>query len=255
MTLEPGRAAKGRVTRGRARVSIVGIVGEVFITAGVLVLLFLGWQVWLNDLIVGNEQNQEAAELSETWDKGEAAPTAPVDRPNPGEPVVSAAVAGGVTFANIIIPRFGADYSRPVAEGVTGNVLSHAVGHYPDTQMPGGVGNLAIAGHRTTHGAPFSSIDQLQVGDSIYLETELGWYRYVFRSLEYVYPTGVGVIEPVPQGGGATPTDRILTMTSCNPKFSAAERIIAYSIYDTWYPRADGAPPELSGVAQASAAG
>jgi sortase A len=81
------------------------------------------------------------------------------------------------------------------------------------------------------------------VGDSIYVETQEGWYRYIYRSMEYVMPTGVEVLEAVPTVPGLEPTDRIITLTSCNPPLTAAERIIAYGVYDTWYPR-DGGPPE-----------
>lgn len=255
MVLVDGRVARKRAEK-RKRVSVVGVLGELFITAGVLVLLFLGWQIWLNDIIVGSEQQNQAVEQSQQWDKGEAAPPAAVDRPDPGEPVVIEAPGDDVTFGNLIVPRFGADYSRPIAEGVAVNgALADGIGHYPGTQMPGGVGNFALAGHRTGWGQPLGDIDKLQVGDSIYIETEDGWYRYVFRSLEYVMPTGVGVIDPVPQFPDASPTDRILTLTSCNPKLTAAERIIMYSVYDTWYPRAGGPPPELVPETQTSAAG
>jgi sortase A len=120
--------------------------------------------------------------------------------------------------------------------------------------MPGAVGNVALAAHRTTYGAPFSNIADLQVGDSIYIETADGWYRYVFRSSEYVMPTGVNVLEPVPQLVGQSPTDRIITVTSCNPPLTAAERVIAYGVYDTWYPRAGGPPPEIAALVQAAAA-
>ena len=99
------------------------------------------------------------------------------------------------------IPRFGADYARSIAEGVgTVRVLNkNGVGHYPGTQMPGQVGNFAVAAHRTTHGAPFNSIATLRVGDRIYVQTEQGYYTYVYRNTEYVYPNGVGVKNPVPQ--------------------------------------------------------
>ncbi|MCU1578831.1 MAG: class sortase [Rhodoglobus sp.] len=255
MAVEDARVER-RSTRKRSRVSLIGVVGELFITAGVLVLLFLGWQLWLNDLLVGTQQNKQASALSQTWGKSEAVAPPVATRPDPGEPVVGAAPDNAVQFANLIVPRFGADYERPIAEGIgTEDVLQVGVGHYPGTQMPGAVGNVALAAHRTTWGAPFSNIADLQVGDSIYIETEAGWYRYVFRSLEYVQPTGVGVLDAVPQLPSATPTDRLLTMTSCNPKFSAAERFVAYSVFDTWYPRAGGPPAEIAALVIASAAG
>lgn len=256
MVLVDGRAARRRAER-RARVSVAGVLGEVFITGGVLVLLFLGWQVWLNDIVVGGQQQDQAVQQSETWSRGEAAAPVPVVRPDPGPPIVMASAPGDdEQFANLIVPRFGADYSRPILEGVSvKGALADGIGHYPGTQMPGDVGNVALAGHRTGWGAPLGDIGTLMVGDSIYLETEDGWYKYVFRTFSYVMPTSVDVLAPVPQNPDATPTDRILTLTSCNPKTTAAERIIAYSTLDTWFPRAGGPPPELNPAAPASAAG
>ncbi len=259
MVLEDGRVARRRAERmaRRPRVSLVGVLGEVFITGGVVVLLFLGWQVWLNDIVVGSQQQTQATVQSQEWERGEAPAPAPVTRADPGPPVVLAsAPADDVQFANLIIPRFGADYSRPVLEGVAVNgALADGIGHYPGTQLPGDVGNIALAGHRTGWGAPLGDIGNLVLGDSIYLETADGWYRYVFRTFAYVMPTSIDVLEPVPENTGAAPTDRILTLTSCNPKLTAAERIIAYSVYDTWYPRAGGPPPELSPTQTASVAG
>jgi sortase A len=164
--------------------------------------------------------------------------------------------AAAESFANLIVPRLGADYRRPIAEGVGLNVLNNratGVGHYPQTQLPGEVGNFAVAAHRTTYGAGFHDIDKLMVGDSIYVETQDGWYKYVYRGTEYVRPTGVGVLDPVPQTEGATSTDRVITMTSCHPFFSAAERIIAYGVFDGWYPRASGPPAEIATLVQAGA--
>jgi sortase A len=233
---------------------VIGVLGEIFITMGVFVLLFLGWQVWLNDIVKGSEQQTVAVEQSQQWDRNEAKAPVQAERPDPGEPIVRTAPANAVRFANLIVPRFGTDYTRPVAEGIgVHDVLNQGIGHYPGTQMPGALGNVALAGHRTGWGAPLGDIANLQLGDSVYLETEDGWYRYVFRSLEYVMPSTIAVLAPVPQSPGIVPIDRILTLTSCNPKLTAAERIIAYTVFDTWYPRAGGPPPELAPATQASA--
>ncbi len=237
-------------------VSVIGIVGELFITGGVLVLLFLGWQLWLSDLILGNQQNAKASVLSETWSKGFASAPAAPTRPDPGAPIVSAAPDYNVQFGTLIVPRFGSDYHRQIAEGIgTRDVLREGIGHYPGTQMPGQVGNVVLAAHRTAWGGGFSGIVDLRVGDSVYVETPAGWFRYVFRSLQYVPPTGIEVLDPVPTLPSASPTDRILTMTSCNPKYSAAERVIAYSVYDTWYPRAGGPPAEIAALVATEGAG
>ena len=240
----------------RPRLSVTGVLGEALITAGVLVMLFLGWYIWLNDIVAGGQQQQAAEvvqeELQDQWERGEAITERPTD---PGEPAVSVAPAAGQVFGALIVPRFGADYTRAIATGVdVQTVLNNrriGIGHYSETQMPGEVGNFAVAAHRTTYGAAFGAIDQLRLGDRIYVETVDGWYEYSFRGLEYVWPTGVDVLAPVPTVPGISPTDRVLTMTSCNPRFSAAERIIAYAVFETWYPRAGGPPTEISGVVQA----
>jgi sortase A len=251
----------------RRRASAIGVLGELFMTAGVLVLLFLGWQVWLNDIIVGAEQTSAADKLAQEWESAPPSSGSPSPHPTPDEtagpapvgstePVVMAKPAASQSFANLIVPRLGADYRRPIAEGVGLDVLNNratGVGHYPQTQLPGEVGNFAVAAHRTTYGAGFHDINRLMVGDSIFVETQDGWYKYVYRGTEYVRPTGVGVLEPVPQTEGATSTDRIITLTSCHPFFSAAERIIAYGVFDSWYPRASGPPAEIATLVQAGA--
>ena len=251
--IDQARNGRARMRGPRRRVSVVGILGEVFITAGVLVLMFLGWQVWLGNLIDGSAQKNESVALSQSWNKGERPVPVSNDRPDPGPPVVGTAPDNAVQFGNLIIPRFGADYIRPIREGIgVEDVLNVGVGHYPNSAMPGAVGNAAFAAHRTGHGSPFFDIEKLQAGDSIYVETEAGWYRYIVRNLEYVLPTGVGVLAPVPQAAGVEPTDRIITLTSCNPVFTANERIILYGVYDTWYPRAGGAPAEIAAVVGAA---
>ncbi len=249
-----------RVTRKRARrANIFGIFGEVFITAGVLVILFLGWQLWLNDIIVGGQQNNEASALGQEWALPDAPErpegTAPDRRPDPGEPVFMAEPGNATKFGILMVPRWGADFERTIAQGVgLKEVLNRrdiGIGHYPGTQMPGQLGNFALAAHRTTYGGAFKNLHELQVGDHIYVETEAGWYSYVFRSLEYVLPTGVGVIEPVPQRPGTEPGERYITLTTCNPMISTAERLIAYGVLDTWYPRADGPPIEIAATVAA----
>ncbi|MFX7849337.1 sortase, partial [Acinetobacter baumannii] len=93
------------------------------------------------------------------------------------------------------------------------------MGHYPDTAMPGQQGNFAIAGHRGSHGAPFADLPSLRVGDAVVVETPDGWYTYRFRTLEYVRPDGVGVLLPVPQQPEVQATDKLITMTTCSPRY------------------------------------
>lgn len=237
-------------TRPRRRISVVGVLGELLITAGLLVLAFLGWQVWLGDIIVGGQMNAEGQEQSQVWnaDYSDLPPSESADPGLTAEPPVTAAVSPTAQFANLIVPRFGGDYYRPIAEGIgTTEVLNKGfIGHYPTTQLPGEVGNFALASHRSSGGGNFHNLHQLVVGDKIYVETADGWYEYVFRNLEYVRPTGVGVLNPVPQAEGVDPTERYITLTTCNPFFSTAERLIAYGTYEAFYPRAGGIPAGIA---------
>lgn len=247
-----GGAGAARPRARRRKVSVVGVLGELLITAGVFVLLFLGWSLWFNDIVVGNQLRDESVAQSSTW-QGNASTA---EEGTPEEPPVTRKPGGtGEVFGLMIVPRFGDDYYVPIAEGTgTAAVLNKGqIGHYPTSSMPGAVGNFAVAAHRTSYGASFNGVSNLRTGDPIYIETKDGWYTYIFRNLEYVRPTGVGVIAPVPQNDGAAPGDRILTMTSCNPLFSAAERIIAYSVYDSFTPRSDGPPEQIAATVGASA--
>lgn len=254
---EPLVASRRAITRARRRqqrrLKVVGILGELLITAGFLVFLFLGWQLWLNDIIVGAEDNHTAAGLAQSWDSGNASTNDETKVPDFGEPVVTATPAEDSTFAVMYAPRFGSDWVREVAEGtgVSEVLNTRRIGHYSSTQLPGEIGNVALAAHRLTYGAPFKDIDQLRIGDKLYLQTKDGYYIYSFRNLEYVGPKGVGVLEPVPQRPGEVATESVLTIMSCNPKFSVAERIIAYAVFESWQPISAGPPAEIAATVNA----
>ena len=247
------------VTRREFVDRAIGISGELLVTAGLFVLLFLGWHVWFNDIVQGAAQDKAAAKLSNTWVAPPKVVATEFDRAlgtSEGaivvvDPPVVKSPGDAKSFATILVPRFGARYERTVAESVdVERVLNNnvtGIGHYPETAMLGEVGNFAVAGHRTTYGAPLGEIDRLRVGDRIYVETEEGWYIYRFRNLEYVYPNEVDVLNPVPKAT-IRAKDRILTMTSCHPKLSAAERIIAYSVFESFVPRSNGVPTEIRAV-------
>jgi sortase A len=241
--------------RARRRTSVVGVIGELLLTAGVLILLFLGWQLWWNDAIMAGQQSTAASDLSAQWleegrvTHGETPPPAPEDY---GDPVVApASFENGEAFAVMYVPRFGEDSQRRIAEGVGLDVLNTTrlgVGHYPGTQMPGEVGNFAIASHRSAYGGGMHEIEQLQLGDAIYIQTQDGWYTYRFRDFEYVTPETVDVLAPVPHHPDLQPTDRIVTLTSCNPLYSTAERIIAYGVLESWQPTTAGPPADIADI-------
>ena len=133
----------------------------------------------------------------------------------------------GDALTRIKIPALGVD--TVVVEGTTPSALRAGAGHYPQTPLPCDAGNVAIAGHRTTYGKPFANIDQLKPGDSIILETPIGTCTYEvskaprpnpdLAAAYVVAPTDFSVI-------AQDPSKSELTLTSCHPKGSAAQRII-----------------------------
>ncbi len=255
-TPHPTRRSR-RTGRRRRRVSVLGVIGELLITVGVLAFLYVGWQLWLGDVIQGAQKNAAGSELSEQWAQAtqtalptpeasatpEPTATTQADVPIPvlGQP------DDAQEFAVMHVPRWGPDYSVKIAGGVSrARTLDPiGIGHYPNTQMPGESGNFAVAGHRTTYGKPFSDIETLRIGDAIVVETEAGWYTYRFRTLEYVHPTETSVLGAVPQMDVAA-GDAYITMTSCSPRWSMTERIVAYGVFESFTPRADGPPASLT---------
>ena len=232
--------------RPRRRTTVGGVLGELLVTVGVLVLGFVGWQVWLSDDILGSQQ-QAAAETFAQSLSGEAPAGEPAAELRTDEPPVAEAPGDQEAFAVVSIPRFG-DFQRVVGEGTSRFVLDSldlGLAHYDTSAMPGDVGNFAIAGHRNGQGGPFTRLDELVVGDRIYVQTSGVWYVYEYRDSEYVEPTQVDVVAPVPNQPGVAPTDRIMTMTTCHPEWSAATRLITYSVLVGW---SETMPAELAAI-------
>lgn len=247
----------GRAARPRRRVTFFGVLGELLVTVGVLTLLFVAWQLWIGDWIIGAQNNAKGESQSQLWAQ-EYATSSPAPLPSvtpdatpaPADPVILPQPKDAQVFGVMHIPRFGSDYAVKIAGGVTrAHTLDPiGIGHYPGAPMPGALGNVALAAHRTTFGKPFNRIADLRIGDAIVIETKDGWYTYRFRTLEYVKPDAVDVLLPVPQLTGVAADGRYLTMTSCSPMYSKAERIVAYSVFESFTPRAAGAPASLAAV-------
>ncbi|OLT37882.1 hypothetical protein BJF79_28710 [Actinomadura sp. CNU-125] len=161
---------------------------------------------------------------------GRAAATArtpsPSRRPGPpGPPNPSRAARS----ARIRVPAFGPSYRYTVVEGVGVADLRKGPGHYPGSAGPGKVGNMAIAGHRTTYGGPFERNGELERGDEILVDTATTTYVYTVTKHIVVRPSRTDVVAPVPGKPGAAPRKAMLTLTTCHPKFSAAYRLVVFA--------------------------
>jgi sortase A len=241
-----GRAARRRAQRANRESPMViasRVVGELFITLGVVMLLFVSYQLWWTNVIAGFQAGDEAKKLEQQW--GEQGQGDERENRDPG------AFSPGQGFAIMHIPKL--DVKVPVAEGVDENgVLDRGmVGHYGEeplkTAMPWDEkGNFAVAGHRNTHGEPFRYINRLDPGDPIVVETQDTYYVYEMTSrLDSTPPSNVSVIEPVPEQAGFKAPGRYITLTTCTPEFTSKYRMIVWGELAEERPRSEGKPDAL----------
>lgn len=205
---------------------VLGAFGRVCITAGVLILLFVVYQLWGTGIREAQAQNRLDKQFVERLHGAQSTTTTSTttSTTQPGGSTTTTVatappidpVPEGEAVARIVIPKIGVD--KKVVEGVALPDLKKGPGHYPDSPLPGQRGNAAIAGHRTTYGAPFNRIDELVAGDEITVETVQGSFRYLVTEQLIISPTQVDVLDD--KG------DNRLTLTSCNPKYSARQRIV-----------------------------
>lgn len=203
--------------RGGIGSRIVRGVGWTLITAGVLVALFVVYELFVTDLITARHQATLRDDLARQFRS-----TDPEGQPRP---------IPGRGLAILRIPRIELD--AVVVEGVGLEDLKKGPGHYPTTPLPGERGNVGIAGHRTTYGKPFWSLDELRVGDEIFLRTSEGEFVYEVRWKRVVLPSQAEVLDPTGRPG--------LTLTTCDPKFSAARRLIVRALQVRAPPDAEAA--------------
>jgi sortase A len=199
-----------------------GALGRVLITVGVLTLLFAAYQLWGTGIYTARQQDQLRQQF--TSDLHKTAPkTSTTTVPSPTTTTTTSPPSpplppSGDAVAQIRIPKIGVD--DIVVNGVGRDDLRKGPGHYPETPLPGQVGNAAIAGHRTTYGAPFGNLDQLSSGDEIFFRTVQGSFTYRVYSQLIVDPSDVAVLGPDPNRSAT------ITLTTCNPKYSASQRLV-----------------------------
>ena len=224
-------------------------LGQTLITVGVVVLLFCVYELQVTNLITARAQDRLGDSLTRSWAEAprQGVPgSGEPGQPAPAQPV--AAPALGNAFARLYAPSLPGFGSRVVVEGVGVEDLKDGPGHIPATALPGEVGNVVLSGHRTTYGGPFNRWAELQPGDAVVLETRDSWFTYTISGSEIVAPTAVEVTLPVPRQRGATPTRALLTMTTCNPKYSAKQRLIVSAVLSATTPKSAGLPPALKGA-------
>lgn len=198
-------------------------LGELLLTAGVVLLLFVVYELTVTRAYAHEQQQALGISLARTW----AAPPAPT---KPGAPRASRPLPDvplpGRAFARLYLPSLEGGDPIVVVEGVGYDDLKKGPGHYPGTAEPGEVGNVALGAHRTTYGAWFNRVDELTSGSAVVLETRDRWFTYRVTGVTVVSPSAVGELDPVPNQPGVAPRQRLLTLTTCNPKYSARTRLV-----------------------------
>jgi sortase A len=226
-------------------------LGKALIVAGLLVLGFAGYQLWGTSLSESNAQadltnslasgsavtatdgNVKVEQLAEELSAVDATTAPPTAPPPLGDPV-------GI----ITIPKIG--LQRVIVEGVAKAELKKGPGHYPGTPLPGQAGNSAIAGHRTTYGAPFNRIDELVPGDEIKVATPQGEFTYLVIPAPGQDSQAWYTVTPAQVEVLANMGDNRITLTACHPKYSAKQRIIVHGLLKT--PPAAAAPVAVAPV-------
>lgn len=271
----------GRPDGGEVLRTVLRGAGQLLITAGMVLLLFVVYELWVSNLFAERKQQQVHQQLATEWQTGQD-PLKGQDRLNLpiGKQIV---LPVGDGFANLYIPQFGKDFVKTIVQGTDDASLDKGPGHYINSQLPGQIGNFALAGHRVGKGEPFLNLDQLHPGDKIVVQTASNWYVYTVlgnvqaynaalkltnasaRSTaitnalaatdsqgvpgrEIVSPSAVQVVAPVPDHPDQTPTRALLTLTTCHPKYTANQRMIVHAVLSRSVPnKGSGLPRELPG--------
>lgn len=225
------RTTLGTIVRGTIRGT-----GELLITVGLVVLLFAAYEVWGTTAEINAHQNDMARQLEQQWQGGD-----PTVGPStgPGGPT-QAPAAEGNAIALLYIPKL--DKRWVVVQGVARADIRRNPGHYPNSAKPGQPGNFAIAGHRNR--ATFWDLDQLQPDDPLIVETKTDWYVYRVVKTRIVLPTQVEVVSARPP---TMPAGKLITLTTCNPKFDNYQRLIVHGELDYSMAKSAGRPTELGG--------
>jgi sortase A len=205
---------------------VIRAAGEIFLTFGVIGLLFISYLIWGTALRAGSAQRRLSNELNQEWQQAPAPLRGDAAGPSPEQ----FDVATGQPFAFITIPAFGPHWRFTLIQGTALAQLDLSPGHVPGTQWPGQAGNFAVAGHRVTAGNPFWSLPSLRAGDLVDIETRLNDYTYRVTSERLVLPTDLGVLDPVPGHPGQRPTQRLITLITCDPAWTGTHRVIVTGV-------------------------
>ncbi|MFD3484628.1 class E sortase [Streptomyces sp. NPDC058665] len=206
--------------RPRSRTaSVVSVFGELLITAGLVLGLFVVYSLWWTNVLADREATKQGNEVRDNWAEGRGGPGA-LD------------IKNGIGFLHVPAMKNG---EVLVKKGTDLKSLNNGVaGYYTDpvkSALPSAKeGNFSLAAHRDGHGAKFHNIHKLKTGDAIVFETKDTWYVYkVFKDLPQTSKYNVDVLKPVPKESGKKKPGRYLTLTTCTPIYTSDYRYIVWA--------------------------
>jgi sortase A len=210
--------------------------GELCMTAGAVVLLFLAYLVWGTAMVAGQHQRTFAAELQQQWRAQSQWRWQNHHRTLLRAPRIH--LVTGQPFAFIRIPRFGHAWRFAIVQGTGLDQLALGPGHVPGTGLPGRLGNFAVAAHRVTAGNPFYHLPDLRPGDKVLIDTSAITYVYQVSRTERVLPNDTSVLDAVPGHPARRPVQAMITLITCDPPWTGTHRIIVFGTLSDEIPRA-----------------
>lgn len=246
-----GAAPSEKPRKKGRRPGILTIVGLLLIAIGLGSFGWMGYQYFGTNAPAQEAAKTEVSQLKDLWSSGEGIdvadpvatasdPSSPSSASTPGVATSKTPASKGPMYAQsqldkamaiLTIPRFGDRYQVPILVGTSDYVLSRGVGWYESTQLPGQIGNFAIAGHRITHGEPFARLLELQPGDKVVVETKGYIFTYeVDQSPATLTVQDVDgwVLDPVPGKTDVQPTQALITLTTCQDLFHSPDRSVGF---------------------------
>lgn len=226
-------AAAKRAVRSRPSLAsrIVLWLGVAMLTAGTVLLGYVGWEYYGTTWVAQKEYATSTDDLRSSWEQPQSATPSAAPGDASAAPTTAVGVIPGDAFALLRIPAFGASFEVPIRAGTDPATLARGVGWDADSVPPGQKGNFVIAGHRVTHGEPFRRMLELKVGDQIIVETRTTVFTYLLvepPSARTVQESETWVLMANPLTRSTTASEPIITLVTCTDLFHSPNRSVGF---------------------------